>query len=219
MIQTFVAGENGLDSVKPKPEIWRQLGMYASRIHTIPVKGYGENLADPTQGLFQSPPHAGSDGSWLGYVNYNINSLTTDDRLLALDVITHSESNKIRKLFEALKTERFRFALNHGDLSLKNTIVNKKGKVILLDWGSAEVTVAPYGDIIGMMSQTLDDRPNDEYEAFLKGYGLLETEIASLRPLLLLRAFDKLRWAIDKSPDLIVPYSTFARRAVDLALN
>ncbi|MEH6991727.1 aminoglycoside phosphotransferase family protein [Neobacillus drentensis] len=221
MIQTFIDGENGLDSTKPKPDIWRQLGVYDKLIHTIPVQGYGENLIDPINGVFQSPPHAGSDGSWLGYLNYNINSLTENDRIIELGVINQTESIKIRKLFEGLKKEKFRFALNHGDVSLKNTIVNKEGQVVLLDWGSAEVSVVPHGDIIEMMKcQILGGGPSvEEFKAFLDGYGVMEKDIADMRHLLLLRAFDKLRWAIDLSPDLIKPFATFTKQVVDMTLD
>jgi tRNA A-37 threonylcarbamoyl transferase component Bud32 len=221
MIQTFVDGENGLDSTKPKPDIWRQLGVYAKLIQTIQVKGYGENLIDPIHGVFQSPPHTGSNGSWLGYVNYNINSLTENDQFIKLGVINQTESKRIRKLFDGLKRENFRFGLNHGDVSLKNTIVNNEGQVVLLDWGSAEVSVVPHGDIIEMMNcQILGEGPNnEEFKAFLDSYGLKEKDVASMRPMLLLRAFDKLRWAIDQSPDLIEPFAKFAKQVVDRTLD
>jgi len=221
MIQSFVDGVNGLDSTKSKSDIWRQLGFYVKLIHTIPAKGYGENLIDPIHGMFQSPPHAGTDGSWLGYLNYNINSLTESDRFILLGIINQTESKRIRKLFEGLKKEKFRFALNHGDISLKNTIVNNEGQVVLLDWGSAEVSVVPHGEIIELMkSQILGVGPNiEEFKAFLDGYGLKEKDIASMKPLLLLRAFDKLRWAIDQSPDLIEPFATFAKHVVNITLD
>jgi tRNA A-37 threonylcarbamoyl transferase component Bud32 len=221
MIQTFVDGQNGLDSTKPKPDIWRQLGVYDKLIHTIPVIGYGENLIDPIHGVFQSPPHAGSDGSWLGYLNYNINSLTENDRFIELGVINQTESKKIKKLFEGLKKEKFLFALNHGDVSLKNTIVNKEGQVVLLDWGSSEVSVVPHGDIIEMIKcQILGGGPSvEEFKAFLDGYGVMEKDLADMRPLLLLGAFDKLRWVIDLSPDLIKPFATFTKQVVDMTLD
>ena len=220
MIQTFVEGENGLDSMKPKTDIWRQLGVYAKMIHSIPVKGYGENLIDPIHGVFQSPPHPGSDGSWLGYVNHNINSLTESDRLIELGVMNDTESKRIKELFEELKKEKFRFALNHGDLSLKNTIVTNEGQVVLLDWGSAEVHVVPHGDINYLINlQILDMGPTmEEMNAFLDGYGLTEEDLASMRPMLLLRAFDKLRWAIDRSPEHIEPFTKYAKQVVEMVL-
>lgn len=218
MIQTFADGCNGLDSTIPKSSIWRQLGEYAKRIHSIQAKGYGENLIDPDRGEFQSPPHSGSDGSWLGYVQYNMNSLTDDDRLIELGVITTAESQGVRKLFEQVKKRAFRFGVTHGDLSLKNTIVSPAGEIVLLDWGSAEVTVVPHGDIITVMqSQIQGGGPSmEEFEAFLDGYGISEQDLADTRHLLLLRAFDKLRWAMDRSPDLIESYAAYAKQVFDL---
>ncbi|SDW76951.1 hypothetical protein SAMN05518855_100536 [Paenibacillus sp. CF384] len=37
MIQTFIHGDNGLDSKLRKSDIWRQLGGYAKRIESIAV--------------------------------------------------------------------------------------------------------------------------------------------------------------------------------------
>ncbi|XEC95974.1 aminoglycoside phosphotransferase family protein [Paenibacillus tarimensis] len=221
MIQAFVDGDNGLDSMVPKSDVWRQLGKYARLIHSIQVKGYGENLIDPVHGEFHSPSHAGSDGSWLGYVQYNINSLTEYDRLIELGVITQMKSQKVRKLFENLKKGTFRFGLNHGDISLKNTIVNQTGQVILLDWGNAEVRPVPHGDINWLMQcQILDGDPNmEEFKAFLDGYGISVEDLADMRHLLLLRAFDNLRWAIDRSPDLIESYAAFAKQVVDMIID
>lgn len=221
MIQSFIDGDNGLDSTVRRSDIWRQLGEYVKRIHSIEVKGYGENLIDPVYGEFQSPSHAGSDGSWQGYVQYNIDSLTENDRLIELGVLNQMESQKVRRLFENLQEETFCFGLNHGDISLKNTIVNQAGQVILLDWGSAEVNVVTHGDIIQVMQcQILGEGPNgDEFHAFLDGTGLCVEYLAASKQLLLLRAIDKLRWAIDRSPDLIEPYAAYAKQVVDMIID
>nr|MBC9203953.1 aminoglycoside phosphotransferase family protein [Paenibacillus sp. PL91] len=220
MIQAFVDGDNGLDSTVLKSDVWRQLGKYAKLINSIQVKGYGENLIDPVHGEFHSPSHAGSDGSWLGYVQYNINSLTESDRLIELGVITQMKSQRVRKLFENLKKGTFRFGLNHGDISLKNTIVNQTGQVILLDWGNAEVRTV-HGDIISVMQcQILDGDPNiGEFKAFLDGYGISVEDLADMRHLLLLRAFDNLRWAIDRSPDQVESYAAIAKQVVDMIMD
>jgi len=223
MIQAFVEGDNGLDSPLPKPMIWRQLGEYARRIHSIPVRGYGENLLDPAQGEFQSPPHPGSDGSWQGYVQYNVNELTAGDRLIELGVMTRAESHSVRRLFELMKCRTFRFGLHHGDLSLKNTIVNAANEVILLDW-HAEVNVIPHATVALLMRNQIlglvESANDEEYEAFMDGYGgLHEQDFADIRIFLLLRAFDNLRWAIDRRPDLIEPYAAFAKQVVGIVMD
>ncbi|RAP77774.1 aminoglycoside phosphotransferase family protein [Paenibacillus montanisoli] len=221
MVQTFVAGDNGLDSAVPKSLIWRRLGEYARRFQSIRVSGFGEELVDQVHGVFRSPPHPGSDGSWLGYVQYNINSLTEKDQLIELGVLTLAASRKVRALFENLKRATFRFGLIHNDLSLKNTIVNEAGQVYLLDWENAEVSAAPHEDLIELLKcQMLGGSPDqEEFKAFLDGYGLGEEDLAVTRHLMLLRAFDKLRWAIDRSPDQIEPFAAYAKQVVDMVLD
>ncbi|SFD80009.1 Phosphotransferase enzyme family protein [Paenibacillus catalpae] len=223
MIQTFIDGDNGLDSEINKSEVWRQLGEYARLIHSIQVKGFGENLIDPVEGEFQSPPHSGSDGSWQGYLQYNMDSLTEHDRLIQLGVITMQDSQRIRKRFERLKREAFRFGLNHGDISLKNTIINQANQVFLLDWCNAEVSAVPHGTFAQLMQGQmlgLRESPNrEEYKAFLDGYGISENDLADMRHLLLLKAFDTLRWAIDQCPDRVEAYAAFAKQAVDMVMD
>lgn len=222
MIQAFIEGDNGLDSTVPKADVWRKLGEYAKLIHSIQVNGYGENLIDPVHGEFQSPSHAGSDGSWQGYVQYNIDSLTEHDRLIELGVITRMDSQKVRKWFENLKSEPFRFGLNHGDISLKNTIVNQANQVILLDW-NAEVSVVPHATVAQLMHYQIlgleEGASVEEFQTFIDGYGISEKDLPEMRHLLLLRAFDNLRWAIDRSPDLIEPYAAFAKKVVDMIMD
>lgn len=224
MIQTFVEGDNGEDSAQPKAAIWRQIGEYAKRIHGIRTEGYGEQLTDPDRGLFRSPPHNGFDGSWRSFVQYNRDSLTGDDRLLELGVITVSESRKAELLFESFRSAPLDFGLNHGDLSLKNTVVDPQGRVHLLDWGSAEVNLVPYRDFI----EPLRYMENGQLEApffsaFLEGYGLNQREYDDMQHELngyrLLIAFDKLRWAIDKKPDLIHDYADYAHRIAKKVLK
>jgi fructosamine-3-kinase len=222
MIQAFVEGDNGLDSTVPKTNIWRTLGEYAKLIHSIPVTGYGENLIDPVRGEFQSPAHAGSDGSWQGYVQHNMNSLTEHDRLIELGVMTQMQSRRIKQRFEELKSQPFRFGLHHGDLSVKNTIVDPHNRVILLDW-NAKVSVVPHATVAQLMHYQilgLEEGPNvEEFKAFMDGYGISENDLSDIRVYLLLRAFDNLRWAIDRSPDHIEPFAAFAKQVVDLILD
>ena len=87
-------------------------------------------------------------------------------------------------------------------ISLKNTMVDLAGQITLLDWGNAEVTVVPFGDIIHMIRcQIHGEGPNKvELEAFMESYGLNEHELEQMRLVMVLKTFDTLRWAIDQSP-------------------
>ena len=212
MIQSYIAGDEGRDTQLPKSHIWRELGRYAKSIHSIEVAGFGLKLEDLTQG--------DSRESWLAYLNYNIESLNENDELIKLKVVTQSESKVIREFFSDLRSKPFNFGLNHGDLSLKNVIVDESGKVNLLDWGSAEASIVPHHDLIQMLKMNmLENDPDDAaIQSFLDGYGISESEFEQMTPtlesLLLLRALDKLRWALDRGIDALESYITHARRAV-----
>ncbi len=216
MIQAYIAGDEGRDSQFPKSHIWRQLGRYARLIHSIEVAGFGLKLQDLTQG--------DSRESWLGYLNYNIESLNENDELIKLKVVTQSQSRVVRSIFADLKRKAFNFGLNHGDLSLKNVIVDESGKVNLLDWGSAEASIVPHHDLIQMLKMNmLENDPDDAaIQSFLDGYGISKSEFEQMRPtlesLLLLRAFDKLRWALDCGIERLESFITHAKRAVERKL-
>ncbi|MDF2962209.1 MAG: phosphotransferase [Paenibacillus sp.] len=225
MIQTFVEGDNGEDTDAPKKSVWGQIGEYAKIIHKIPAAGYGEQLFDPFRGEFKAPPHEGFDGSWISFVQYNRRSLTENDRLIELGVITASESRKADSIFEKLQQPTAGFGLNHGDLSLKNTVVNRKNsRVFLLDWGSAEVNLVPYRDLIELLQSIGNGRLDEpSFQAFLDGYGMSGHDFAELQQEMkgfqLLIAFDKLRWAIDKKADLIPSYAAYANRVAGEVLK
>jgi aminoglycoside phosphotransferase (APT) family kinase protein len=217
MIQAYIAGDEGRDSQFPKSHIWRQLGRYARLIHSIEVAGFGLKLQDLT--------HGDSRESWLEYLTYNIEGLNENDELIKLKVVSQSESKVIRTIFEDLKGKAFNFGLNHGDLSLKNVIVDESGKVNLLDWGSAEASIVPHHDLIQMLKMNmLENDPDDAaIHSFLDGYGISQSEFEQMRPtlesLLLLRAFDKLRWAIDRGNVALERFIIHARQAVERKLT
>lgn len=224
LIESFVVGEHGEDSVE-RDFIWRQLGRYVSLLRSIHVAGFGESLSDPLTGHFEAPLHEGFDGSWDGHLRYNINSLTMEDKLIGLGVLTSAQSTTVRNLFEQLYDYPFIHGLNHGDISLKNTVVSSGGEVFLLDWGSAAVTLSPFGDIIDVLKcHITEDNPNrEEYLAFIEGLGMSQDWYTQhdtlIDTLLLLRAFDKLRWAIDRSPSRIPDFSVYAQTVLQRVLR
>ena len=216
-IQTFIEGSEGRDLSVDKKLVWKKLGEYARRIHTIKVGGFGLNFRDMTEGNFRC--------AWLRYLNYNIESLNETDELLKLKVLTKKQSEKAKKIFENFKTREFNFGLNHGDLSLKNTIVDEFGTVHLIDWGSSEANIVPHHDLIQLLKiNMLENDPDDaEFQSFLDGYGITGDEykemLPDLKALSLLRAVDKLRWALDwKIPEL-KNYVSRAKKTVEKYLK
>lgn len=213
MIESFVGAAAGDELPASAFRIWRKLGEYARAIHTVELEGFGIDLPDFTSG--------DARGGWLRYVDYNIESLNEQDELLRLGVLRPGQSAEVRLIFEELRRGReFRFGLNHGDLSLKNTIVDEAGTVFLLDWGSAAADIVPHRDLVEMLEmRTLKNDPDDAgVSAFLKGYGMTRGRYEALLPeiesIYLLRSFDLVRYAIDRRPDLVPFYAAQARRAL-----
>lgn len=218
MIQSKVKGKNGGDSSFDKEIIWKMLGIYTKQFHSIPVNGFGEILADPVNQTFNASTHEGFDGSWHGFIKYNIDCLTEDDPFLSLGVWTKEDSKIVKQKFESLLDTPFSFGLVHGDLSLKNTIVDDMANITVLDWGCAEVHLTPYWELLQLIKSQIDKgNPNtSEFISFLQGYGLSMMEYKEIQPtlekLLLLDACDKLRWAIDCKPDCISSFAEYTKK-------
>lgn len=208
MLQTFVAGVNGEDSELDELGIWHALGQYAKLFHAIPLDGFGETLADFYKGNAQA--------EWKAFVDYNLNSLTTDDQLLRLDIYDYAQVEDIRQVFQTLRQMTLRIGLNHYDLSIRNTVVDETGQVNLLDWGSAEAHLVPHYDLLEILRHYQPS--STQFQAFMAGYGLDEAQLASLLPeirsLELLKAFDLTRWAIDRCPERIEEIAAQARQVV-----
>jgi len=136
--------------------------------------------------------------------------------LLDLGVINNSDSIKLKNNFSGLLNEQFNFGLTHGDLSLANMIVEKT-KVSLIDWGSAEITIVPHFEIMGIFEDSLKES-DPLFNNFLSGYGMSWEELSRLKPeitvLRLLRTIDKLRWAIDRKPEMIQNFSEKVKKLV-----
>ena len=213
MLQTCVAGVNGEDSALGDEAICFALGQYARRIHSIALNGFGEELADFHRG----------DGMtrWQGWVVYNLDSLTPDDALRTLGVYEREQAEAIRYRFELLKNMPVTLALTHGDLSARNTIVDDIGRIALLDWGCAEAHLAPHYDLLCLTQQAHFREAH--LHSFAAGYGLsadafarVSAELTSLK---LLKAFDLVRWAIDRSPTHLREKVDDARRTVLATMN
>lgn len=199
MILSFIVGKNGSDIREKKGNTWQEIGSYAKKINSISTRGFGERMT--STGDF--------DDSWERYLTYNIQSLNNNDKLLQLGVLTKERLWLVKERFISLKDKQFHFGLIHGDLSLENVIV-ENDKVTLIDWGVAESTIVPHMEIIDLLQNQMSDT-DIFFDSFLLGYGMDVNEYKLLKPdietLTLLRAIDKLRWAIDRKQDKIEEFS------------
>ncbi len=197
MLQTLLPGGNGETLPSAEIHVWHELGCYARLTHSVRVDGFGETLDRFLYGE--------SNADWRIFAEYNRSSLTEGDELLTLNVYTREQRPGLQQLFHEMRETEYKFGLAHGDLSLRNTIVDESGKVSLLDWGSAEAHIVPHYDLVHILCHHAPD--SLVVQAFLSGYGMDATEFARLLPqiqaLALMKALDLTRWAIDRCPERI----------------
>lgn len=221
MIQSYIDGSNGENAMVDSKIIWKKLGEYIRIIHSIEIKGFGLSMIDYENGVFGDS----FNPTWIEHINYNISSITEVDKLISLNVYEKSQLSEIRNIFSELKSKKFKFGLNHSDIALRNTIVNNESEIYLIDWGCALAHIVPYYDLLSLYKGKIySGSPNDhEIQAFLDGYGITKSEFEELKPdlysIMLLDAFDKLRWAIDRSPSDIEAFAKYAKSVLQLKLN
>ena len=221
IIQSYIIGNNGKNEMVDPMSKWGKLGEYLSVIHSIKIQGFGLNIIEYKSGIFGDS----FSPTWIEHVNYNISSLTEDDKLIELNVFEKSQLDEIKNIFIELKRKEFKFGLNHGDVALRNTIISPKGKIYLIDWGCALVNVVPYYDLMLLLRGKMDgNSPSyDEIQAFLNGYGISKSDFEEMKPdlysIMLLEAFDKLRWSMDRSTSNIEAFAKYAKSILRQKLN
>lgn len=190
-------------------EIWRQLGSYLAILHRLKVDGFGEPLVHyPTttssgkEGQSSSSSACSVDHStplrgqsrFERFVEYNIGELAKGgaedggDPLQRppLSVLTSKLAQRIIEVFRDLLHQHqngaFQFGLCHGDVSLKNCLVQlllpihdqsvttstreynhikdwtKVVRTSLIDWGCATIDIVPHAEFnaVDIAPQYLD---------------------------------------------------------------
>ena len=151
-------------------------------------------------------------------------ALRQEDELIKLEVLSKAQSVIVRQLFEELTGRQYQFGLCHRDIALRNTVVGEDGLVSLLDYGCAEINIVPHTELATFLEwQLTENYPSKpEILAFLAGYGISQVEFramqAHIETLALLRAFDTLRWAIERHPPAIADKVRTARRLLEYKL-
>jgi hygromycin-B 4-O-kinase len=164
-------------------EILREAGRYGALINSIKTTGYG--------GTFDwSNNQLSKNGSWEEFLK---KELTIERRLQTLRKWKMLTAPQVRKLSSALKSiskQSKKTTLNHGDLRLKNILVNDKGAITaIIDWEDCISSVAPYWEL----SLALHDLSIDEKQALLEGYGLKVGKLPEIVPVL--RALNIINYA------------------------
>ena len=171
MLQRKLKGQEAVDH-PDRLQILCELGKYASIINSIPTSNYGNAFDWSRNRLSKSE-------TWKEYL---INELRYKDRIAILDKYKMLDQKDLKKLnsvmskFEKLKNPP---SLNHGDIRLKNAIVDEKGKILaIIDWEHCTSNMAPYWDL----SIALHDLSIDGKQQFLEGYGVKPKDFMEMTP-------------------------------------
>lgn len=213
MISRVVKGNNALTHSK-RWEIVKEMGHYAALINTIKTEGFGSTF-DWSSNLLSR------NESWQEFLECELNF---EDRLQTLEkrkMLDASQVKTLRKILTDAGKQKTKPALNHGDIRLKNVMVNDEGKITaFLDWENCTSNLAPAWEL----SIALHDLSIDEKQLFLKGYGLKENQVVELMPLVKAINFinyapDIERLAAEKDTVHLEKYRTRLSGALDLYSN
>jgi aminoglycoside phosphotransferase (APT) family kinase protein len=153
--------------------ILHQMGEYAAIINSIPTSDFG-HIFDWSRNRL-SRRH-----SWKGYLT---DDLKVDYRIESFAKYKILEPQNLKKLkagVRQLMTLKAAPTLSHGDLRLKNVILNGKEKICaILDWEHATSNLAPYWEL----AIALHDLGVDQKEAFLRGYGIAPNDFEQISPM------------------------------------
>jgi hygromycin-B 4-O-kinase len=164
-------------------EIIEELGHWAAEIHKIETAGFGHVFDWADDKHPRSP-------DWTTYLR---KELRLEDRLNVLqrnEMLTRPQIEELRSTLDSIADLKLPTRLNHGDLRLKNLLVNDTGKILaIIDWEFCTSNFTPLWDL----SITLHDLSIDQKGAFLKGYGLDEETLVALNPAI--RALNTINYA------------------------
>jgi hygromycin-B 4-O-kinase len=153
--------------------ILRELGSIAARINSVATTGFGSTFDWSNNQL-------SLNDSWEEFL---AKELGVRDRLKILvkrRVLSRRQINRVSAALHSIGRKRLRPKLNHGDLRLKNVLVNKEGTIkAVIDWEDC-ISSVPIWDL----SLALHDLTIDEKQAFLEGYGLKPAKIEEAAPLI-----------------------------------
>ena len=155
-----------------RANVLRELGHYAAMINAIATRDFGH--------IFDwSPNKLSRNRTWRDFLE---NELALDKRIESLrrdGVLEPANARKLHRQIQLMKRWSAGPSLCHGDIRLKNVILDKKQKIMaILDWENCSSNIAPYWEL----SIALHDLTMDEKEIFLAGYGINLKDYVKMAP-------------------------------------
>ncbi len=152
-----------------RERVLEDLGRIASLVHTIPTVGFGRGFS-----WVGDDSGDGAASTWSGFLQDEIQANERLDRLQAHGMLGARQFDMLRHTLSDMTAWDAAPVLNHGDLRLKNVMVDHEGRIVgVIDWEVAISSIGPHWD----MSLALHDLGVDGKQAFLQGYGMPEADI------------------------------------------
>ncbi len=151
-------------------KIIQQMGVYTALINSIPTTNFGH--------VFDwSRNRLSKYATWKDYLHKEINVLERLQILERNNMLTSKYITRIKSEIKNMEAWNKKPVLNHGDIRLKNVIINDSAKIIaIIDWEDCTSNPAPYWDL----SIALHDLGIDEKQEFLSGYGINEKDFSKI---------------------------------------
>lgn len=161
MILEKVSGQSALEGCD-RLRTLRALAGYTRTINSIPTNGFGHVFDWSTNRL-------SSNETWSAFLSDEYQLQARLAQFRKQKIFTPQNSRKFESAVKKLQRLQFKPALNHGDIRLKNVILDEKGEIkAIIDWENCLSGPAPHWDL----SIALHDLTIDEKEAFIEGYNL-----------------------------------------------
>jgi aminoglycoside phosphotransferase (APT) family kinase protein len=154
-------------------DVFREMGRYAAIINRIATSDFGH--------IFDwSPNQLSRCRSWHEFVLTDFKVEERVETFAQHRILTPARLKKLKVGVKNLLRLRGTPTLNHGDLRLKNVVLDGKGQITaILDWEHATSNLAPHWEL----AIALHDLGIDQKEAFLSGYGLSLKEFGKISPM------------------------------------
>lgn len=168
------ANGESADSRPDRLRILHQLGCYAALINSVRTVGFGSSFS-------YADSSSTNRSNWQEFLQSDLDLSERLSTLRARRILSGEKLVKLRQILEDACGKGRKPALNHGDLRLKNVIVDSKGNIAaILDWEDCLSSLAPEWEL----SIALHDLSIDEKQVFLEGYGLRAKDFASVAPVI-----------------------------------
>jgi aminoglycoside phosphotransferase (APT) family kinase protein len=152
-------------------QIIKEMGRYAALINSIRTNGFGSTFDWSNNQLSHND-------TWEDYLQKELNCDARLELFKKQKILPPKQIKKLRTILFKPPGKVARPSLNHGDIRLKNVIVDDDGQINgFIDWEHATSNLAYWE-----LSLALHDLSIDEKQEFLKGYGWTEKKLTESAP-------------------------------------